>query len=164
NNNLGRFRISVTNDTGKVIADPLPKRVRDLLAIPQEQRSEQQTAEIFSYWRTTVPEWKDDNEKIEQLWKQWPSGATTFALASRAGGRDSHILSRGDWLKPQDAVKPGVPAFLNPLAPDAPPTRLTLAKWIVDRNSPTTARVYANRIWQHYFGTGIVGTPEDFGY
>jgi hypothetical protein len=164
NNNLGRFRISVTNDTATVSADPLPKRVRDLLDVPTSDRTEQQTAEIFSYWRTTGPQWKEQNQQIENLWKQWPTGATTFALNARTGGRDTHILSRGDWLKPQDAVKPGVPSFLHALPADAPPTRLTFANWLTDRKSPTTARVFVNRIWQHYFGIGLVGTPEDFGY
>jgi hypothetical protein len=164
NNNLGRFRISVTRDEGNIVADPLPKRVRGLIAIPRDQRTDQQTAEIFSYWRTTVPQWKQESDQIENLWSQWPAGQTTFALASRNNGRETHILNRGDWLKPEEPVKPGVPAFLNALPDGAPPIRLTLAKWLTDRNSPTTARAYVNRIWQHYFGTGIVSTPEDFGY
>jgi hypothetical protein len=73
------------------------------------------------------------------------------------------MLDRGDWLKPTKPVTPGVPAFLHPLPADAPPTRLTLANWLADRNSPTTARVLVNRVWQTYFGTGLVATPEDFG-
>src|SRR5207302_10969533 len=43
------------------------------------------------------------------------------------------------------------------------PSRLTFAKWLVDNKSPTTARVIVNRLWQTYFGHGIVNTPEDFG-
>jgi hypothetical protein len=74
------------------------------------------------------------------------------------------MLKRGDWLKPAKKVTAGVPAFLHPLAdPKAPANRLTLAKWLVDRRAPTTARVFVNRMWQHYFGTGLVSTPEDFG-
>jgi len=73
------------------------------------------------------------------------------------------MLSRGDWLKPTQSVTPGVPAFLNPLPADAPPTRLGFARWLVDPKAPTTARVFVNRIWQAYFGTGIVATSEDFG-
>ena len=60
-------------------------------------------------------------------------------------------------------VTAGVPAFLHPLPANAPPTRLTLARWLVDRKSPTAARVFVNRLWQSYFGTGIVATPEDLG-
>ena len=40
---------------------------------------------------------------------------------------------------------------------------MTLANWLVDRKAPTTARVFVNRVWQAYFGTGIVATAEDFG-
>jgi hypothetical protein len=163
NNNLGRFRISVTTDPGHVVADPLPQRVRDILAIPQDQRSNAQTAAVFSYWRTTVPEWKDANDKIESLWQQWPPGVTTFTLTPRKGGRQTFVFTRGDWLKPTKEVTPGVPAFLNALPADAPPTRLTLARWLVDPKAPTTARTFVNRLWQAYFGTGIVATAEDFG-
>src|SRR5205085_1330543 len=78
--------------------------------------------------------------------------------------RGTHVLRRGDFLEPTRPVKAGVPAFLHPLAdPKAPPTRLTLARWLVDRKAPTTARAFVNRVWQAYFGTGLVGTPEEFG-
>ncbi|MGD9723891.1 MAG: PSD1 and planctomycete cytochrome C domain-containing protein [Pirellulales bacterium] len=163
NNLLGRFRISVTAAEGEVAADPLPRRVRELLAVPREQRTDQQTAEIFSYWRTTVPEWRAANERIESLWAQWPAGTTALVLGTREMQRETHMLRRGDFLKPGDRVAAGVPAALHPLPADAGPTRLSLARWLVDRQSPTTARVAINRVWQAYFGTGIVATSEDFG-
>ena len=163
NNNLGRFRISATTATSGVKADPLPKRVRDVFAIPRGRRTAYQVATVFSYWRTTLPGWKDANARIDALWRQWPTGATSLTLLARKDGRDTHMLSRGDWLKPTQSVTPGVPAFLNPLPADAPPTRLGFARWLVDPKAPTTARVFVNRIWQAYFGTGIVATSEDFG-
>jgi hypothetical protein len=162
NNLLGRFRISVTSAKSPE-ADPLPAAVREILSIPREQRSPSQTATVFSYWRTTVPEWTEANERIEALWQQWPSGSTQLALQSRENPRDTHVLRRGDFLKPAEQVAAGVPAFLHALPPDAPPTRLTLARWLADRRSPTTARAMVNRIWLAYFGTGIVSTAEDFG-
>jgi len=163
NNNLGRFRISVTTAAGKIIADPLRNRVREILSIPREMRTEKQQEEVFSYWRTTVPEWKEANAKIEDLWKQWPEGEDTLALERRDEPRQTRVLTRGDWLKPGKSVMPGVPAFLHQLPEHYEPTRLTLAKWLANRNSPTTARALVNRIWQAYFGIGLVATSEDFG-
>src|SRR5581483_5470657 len=81
----------------------------------------------------------------------------------RAQRRETHILKRGDFLQPDRAVDPGVPAFLHPLPPGAPPNRLGFAQWLVDPKSPTTARSIVNRIWQSFFGTGIVATSENFG-
>ncbi len=162
NNNLGRMRLSITTAQGAV-ADPLPSNVREVLAIPRERRSPAQVQALFSYWRTTVPEWRDENETIAALWKQHPEGSSQLVLEAREDPRETHMLQRGDFLKPMKAVTPGVPAFLNPLPPNAPPTRLTFAKWLVDRNSPTTARAAVNRMWQSYFGIGIVGTSEDLG-
>ena len=63
NNNLGRFRFSLTT-TPNAVADPLPENVRRILAIPAERRTPAQTAAVFRYWRTTVPEWHDANARI----------------------------------------------------------------------------------------------------
>ncbi len=166
--NLGRFRLSVCADTNAV-ADPLPTTVREVLKTPRGQRSPAQIATVFSHWRAAVPEFKDVNGKIEALWKQWPEGAPSSVLVARkATGpgdemRPTHLLKRGDWLNPGKAVSPGVPAFLHPLPEGADGSRLTFARWLVDKRSPTTARVLVNRFWQSYFGTGLVETPEDFG-
>jgi hypothetical protein len=163
NNNLGRFRLSVTSAAAPVTADPLPKVVRDALAIPRNRRSPAQAAAIFSYWRSTVPEWKEANDRIEALWAQWPAGATSLTLVARSRPRDTRMLNRGDWLKPTGPVSAGVPAMLHSLPNYHDGSRLTFARWLVDRRSPTTARAFVNRIWQSYFGTGLVATPEDFG-
>ncbi|HKQ37189.1 MAG TPA: PSD1 and planctomycete cytochrome C domain-containing protein [Verrucomicrobiae bacterium] len=163
NNNLGRFRLSVTSATN-VTSDPLPKKVRDIITnVPRAKRTPAQMAAVFAYWRTVVPDWKDANDRMEKLWAQWPTGDTTLTLAARDEPRTTAILRRGDWLKPTKPVKPGVPSFLPALPAGADDSRLTLAKWIADRKSPTTARVFVNRMWQAYFGNGIVATPEDFG-
>ncbi|HAB16000.1 MAG TPA: hypothetical protein DCE44_06085, partial [Verrucomicrobiales bacterium] len=166
--NLGRWRLSVTTATNAV-ADPIPANVREIFAIPRDQRSARQIATVFSYWRTQVPEFRETNDKIESLWKQWPEGTPTLTLVARAGAapgderRSTHMFKRGDWLKPGTEVTFGTPAMLHPLPPNSDGTRLTLARWLVDKKSPTTARVAVNRVWQDYFGTGLLETPEDFG-
>ena len=118
---------------------------------------------MFSYWRTTVHEWADANRRIDDLWATHPEGSSQLVLHRRGTLRDTHILKRGSFLAPTEHVDPGVPAFLNPLPPGAPLNRLTLARWLTDRKAPTTARAAVNRIWQSYFGEGLVATPEDFG-
>lgn len=168
NHNLGRFRISVTSATN-VVADPLPAAVREIFRTPGTQRTPAQIATIFSYWRTTVPEFRKANQEIEALWQQWPEGSPTLSVVARQGRqpgdemRPTHALKRGDWLKPESEVTPGVPAILHPLPAGPDTSRLTFARWLVDRKSPTAARVFVNGLWQAYFGIGIIETSEDLG-
>ena len=159
---MGRFRVSVTTAPNPE-ADSIPPHVRSALAVPRPQRTPAQVATIFSHWRTTVPEWKEANARIESIWAKHPEGVTQFTLSRRADGRMTRVLKRGDWLKPAEEVKPGVLKVLNPLPEKADDSRLTLARWMTDRKSPTTARALVNRVWQSYFGTGLLATPEDFG-
>ncbi len=166
-NIIGRFRLSITTTPGATV-DPLPGNVREILAIPRAQRSPAQIQTVFSYWRTTIPEWKEANDQIAQLWKQHPEGSSQLVLQQLPDPRETHVLQRGDFLKPDKVVTAGVPAFLHPLPRDSSwkdgqPTRLTFGEWLVDRNSPTTARSLVNRVWQSYFGVGIVATSENFG-
>lgn len=77
--------------------------------------------------------------------------------------RTSHVLTLSNFLLPGEEVQPGVPAAFNPLPPGAPPNRLVVARWLVSRQNPLTARVAVNRFWAQIFGTGIVETEEDFG-
>ncbi len=165
NNNLGRFRLSATS-AENAAADPVPAGIREIVQVPTEKRTAEQTAKLFSYWRTTVPEWGEENRRIEALWESHPRGTTQLVLNERRDPRVTHRLERGNFLAPAEAVSPGTPAFLNALKKaDAskPATRLDFARWLADRDSPTTARSIVNRIWQAYFGTGLVTTAEDLG-
>jgi hypothetical protein len=159
---IGRFRLSVTT-ASNAVADPIPAGVREIFAVPREQRTKAQLEIVFSYWRTTIAEFAEQNKQIADLWKQYPTGTTQLVMQERSALRDTFTLKRGDFLRPDKKIAPGVPAFLNPLPEDAPINRLTLAQWLVDRQSPTTARTAVNRLWQAYFGTGIVATSEDLG-
>lgn len=162
NNNLGRFRLSAA-ETAVPSANPLPPRIAAILDKPAKQRTPAQNDAVFSHWRTTVPEFKAANDAIEALWKKWPAGSTSLVSQQRDEPRETHLLKRGNFLKPGEKVEAGVPSFLHKLPAGADGSRLTLAKWLVDRKSPTTARAFVNRVWQTYFGTGLVDTPEELG-
>tara|TARA_B100000927_G_scaffold159338_1_gene128405 strand:- start:13491 stop:16094 length:2604 start_codon:yes stop_codon:yes gene_type:complete len=77
--------------------------------------------------------------------------------------RQTHILDRGAYLSPLKPVSFATPSFLPPQAEDAPRNRLGLAQWLVEADHPLTARVQVNRMWQYFFGVGIVKTSEDLG-
>ncbi|HEU0007729.1 MAG TPA: DUF1553 domain-containing protein, partial [Terriglobia bacterium] len=94
-----------------------------------------------------------------------PNQFTAMVLQERDTPRPTHVLVRGDFLKPGVKVWPDVPAVLPPLEKQdgSNPSRLDLARWLVCDKNPLTARVTANRVWQRYFGKGLVKTVEDFG-
>src|SRR5690606_20818070 len=69
----------------------------------------------------------------------------------------------GEYLKPTDKVGFAVPAFLPAAPSDAPANRLGFAKWLFQPENPLTSRVQVNRMWQLFFGMGLVKTAEDLG-
>ena len=160
--NIGRFRISLTT-APQPKADPLPPNVRRILSIPARQRTAEQRREVFRYYRTTVPEFAEANKAATDLMRRWPYAATTLVVTPRPVPRETRVFKQGDWKRPGGAVTPGTPSFLHPFPSDAPRNRLGLARWIADKNNPLTARVIVNRVWQQYFGQGLVVSPEDFG-
>ncbi|MGE0144117.1 MAG: DUF1549 and DUF1553 domain-containing protein [Planctomycetota bacterium] len=87
-----------------------------------------------------------------------------LVMRERAELREAFVLDRGDYQRPGAKVERHTPAFLPPLRTSGPiPTRLDLANWLVSPEHPLTARVFVNRVWQHFFGCGLVKTAEDLG-
>jgi hypothetical protein len=87
----------------------------------------------------------------------------TMIMEERKDPRDTFILERGIYNKYGAKVHAGIPKAFPALPKDVPNNRLGLAKWLVSKDNPLTARVTVNRIWQQYFGIGLVKTAEDFG-
>ena len=77
--------------------------------------------------------------------------------------RPTHILNRGEYLNKGEEVSFATPAFLPPISKDLPRNRLGFAQWLVSREHPLTSRVQVNRMWQRFFGVGLVKTSEDLG-
>lgn len=77
--------------------------------------------------------------------------------------RETRVLNRGNYETPGDKVEPAVPSFLPKLPAGTKADRLALAKWLVSPEHPLMSRVTVNRLWQMFFGRGLVKTPDDFG-
>lgn len=77
--------------------------------------------------------------------------------------RETHVFERGSWLSLGEKVLPGVPASLSDFPVDFPQNRLGLAQWMTKQDHPLTSRTIVNRIWEQFFGRGLVETLEDLG-
>jgi hypothetical protein len=105
---------------------------------------------------------KERMANLRALRQREPKFTTAMVMRELPAQRESYIHLAGDFTRRGIVVKPAVPAVLPQLPPEAN-TRLDFAKWLVARNNPLTPRVTMNRFWQHYFGSGIVDTENDFG-
>jgi len=160
---FGRFRLSATTNAGPLKVDPFTAEQRRMLAVAPENRTPEQKRELFNVFRYQDSSFTKINRQVDGAWTNWVYVPTTLALSQRSEPRHTRIFKRGDWQRLGDEVQADVPKILHPFPAEAPRNRLGLAKWIVDRRAPTTARVIVNRVWQAYFGQGLFTTPEDIG-
>ncbi len=165
----------------------LPARVRTVLAIAVNGRSDRQQQLVIAAYRNAeqvrhavgglgqplnylaaahVQAMTTQRELVQRmaaLQKEMPVIPTTLVLKERPTPRPTYIHLGGDFLRKGAAVTPDVPRVLPALSHKNRPTRLDLARWLVDGRNPLTVRVAMNRFWQKYFGLGIVETENDFG-
>lgn len=164
NMNLGRFRLSVSASPN-ARARQVSSHAQQVLKKPVHERSQDEWMTLLNEARQYLPEWQEFDERIEKAWEGHPEAVTQLAMKRLAEPRSTFRLMRGDFLKPAEEVQPGVPDFLHDFDPENPdqPTRLDFARWLASENSPTTARSIVNRVWQAFFGVGLVETSEDLG-
>ena len=109
----------------------------------------------------------DGRKKLEaelaQLKKKRPRATTALVMMQRSTPRMTHRFIQGNFTRPAEEVKPGVPSILHSFPKAETANRLDFARWVTSRNNPLMARVTVNRMWLHYFGKGIVETENDFG-
>ncbi len=107
--------------------------------------------------------WDELKERLATLEADYPALSEAQVITDNPNPPDTHILLGGNFRSPGLQVQAGTPAFLPPLPEGGKPNRLVFARWLVSRGSPLTARVAVNRMWQEFFGQGLVTTSEDFG-
>jgi hypothetical protein len=142
----------------------LSPNVKKALAIPAEDRSLVQKRILFETGFQNLEEFRDLNDRYLELDEILNQGVTTLVMKEREDPRKTTIYIKGDFTRPADEVTPGTPSILHPMEQvTGLPNRLDLARWIVSPRNPLTSRVIVNRIWQQYFGRGLVETENDFG-
>jgi hypothetical protein len=145
----------------------LPHRIRAILAVVPDQRTEQQQSELATYFRPLAPSlaplYTEVAQKKKDLAAIKPVEVPIMRELAPEKRRETHLMVKGNFLNPGEKVEAGLPAAFPRVPTGAPPNRLGVARWLVSRENPLTARVAVNRFWAQLFGTGIVETEEDFG-
>jgi hypothetical protein len=165
----------------------LPPAIQAILDIPENGRIESQKQTLTAYYRqldlarhvvgglgnplpfaaaghAVAARFRTSVQKeIADLKKTEPQIVSTMVVQERKQPRTTYVMLGGDFTRHGATVSPGVPATLHPLPVVDKPNRLDLARWLVSPENPLTARVTVNRLWQNYFGIGLVETENDFG-
>ena len=148
----------------------------DTIRTPIEERSRKQADRLSRYFVLNVaggydfqtPEGYEGIDFAElkkayrKLEEDYPELTQAYTMAENPEPPQTHVMVRGDYRRPGAPLGPAAPAVLHALPPGEA-NRLVLARWLVSRSNPLTARVTVNRIWQQCFGAGLVSTPDDFG-
>jgi hypothetical protein len=163
--NDASFREGVIDDFTFHLCELTAPEVAQLTGQPDHSAPE---AWFDWFLRDQDAEWRAGRARVDALRRQeneLSSEAVELMVMKEMGGprRPTHVLHRGQFNEPRQAVEPAPPAFLPPLPEGAPRNRLGFAQWLVARENPLTARVTVNRFWQVFFGRGLVETTEDFG-
>ena len=143
-------------------------RAADLKKTPSAKRAKDEQDAVFAWWRRVIdPASRSLRERLASLQKEEAEiksrSTVAHVMHERNAQAMAHLLFRGEYDKRRDPVKADTPDILPPMPPELPKNRLGLAKWLVRKENPLTARVAVNRLWQEIFGTGLVRTTGDFG-
>jgi hypothetical protein len=139
--------------------------------------SQREYYQVFAFLNQTADADRNDSEPVLATWQKKPHATKKKRKKDTAdpgqmpilqelpadAQRTTHLLHRGSFLSPGEAVSANTPEAFPTFSEGLPRNRLEFARWLVDRKNPLTARVAANRHWEQFFGRGIVMTCEDFG-
>jgi len=142
-------------------------KVKDLLKLEAKRTPEQTKTLQQFYAREVSPAAVSERERLAELTKKLadtkPPSVPVMLDLETSKRRKTYVQLRGNWEALGDEVHEGTPAAFPPLPADGPRDRLMLARWLVHRDNPLTARVMVNRLWESIFGVGIVRSSEEFG-
>ncbi|MFA6547225.1 MAG: DUF1553 domain-containing protein, partial [Limisphaerales bacterium] len=143
----------------------LPQNVREVFDTPPAQRTDPHKLVVLTSFVENAAENKTHQAALKKLRAGKSRMDTTMVMREAAKSRRTYLHIKGDFTRDGGDVKAHFPAVLHSSksVADREPNRLDLARWLVDEANPLMARVTVNRIWQQYFGKGLVETENDFG-
>ncbi len=163
---MGRFRLSATAiDDPSLSVKPRASH-RPILAQATKDREKKDQDRLAEYFRGIAPSLASARDELKSVKSELDKLgiASAMVMEEVAEGEPSDFLrERGGFSAKAEKVRADTPATLHAFPSGAPRNRLGLAQWLVSRDNPLTPRVIVNRIWEQYFGRGIVETVEDFG-
>lgn len=168
NHLLGSFRIRASQDARVRDWASLPAHLQQAIRQAPEDRKARTQHELRAFYHrelaTSTQELRDQVAELEaELQGMRPATSVPVMRELKPEERrKTFVQIRGNYKSLGEQVEPGTPAVFHPVGADVP-NRLDLANWLVDRQNPLTARVWANRVWESLFGRGIVPTSEEFG-
>ena len=169
------WKLGINSDGDASDLTGLPAGLVAILKIEDAARSDEQKTSLetglrkhfestaLKQFAKKVPAMVERNKIKQQLSNYRGDQIPRVMIMSDDKPRKSHILARGEYLKPGKEVSFNTPAFLPPLPKGAPKNRLGLAQWLVAPENPLVARVQMNRVWQYFLGASIVNSPENLG-
>jgi hypothetical protein len=137
--------------------------VQKTLRVPAAKRSPAHHRILYAQFAFNDAEFKGVNDRLKEIESEEAARTTTLVMQEMTPARTTQLFIKGDFTRPAEPVHAATPSVLPPLEKDAPRNRLTLARWLVGKQNPLTARVVMNRVWLQYFGRGLVETENDFG-
>ena len=162
---LEGVRLSATSQPHPV--RETPERVREILAVGMDERTSVQLDQLRDYIREFAPSKARVDQELREARKELaaiqPVAVPIMRELAGEQRRTTRVLHKGNFLDPGEAVEPGVPGAFHSWPAGTAADRLGLARWLVSRDNPLTARVAVNRLWARLFGLGLVETEEDFG-
>jgi len=144
----------------ELLAKVVKKSAKDLSA------EERESLEVF-YWNNLSPKYQSQLKKLEAARTEHSAAVEpvqeVMVMDDMDPRRTTYILERGEYAAHGEEVDANTPSSILPMPEDYPKNRLGLARWLVNDKHPLTARVAVNRLWQQFFGKGLVATSSDFG-
>lgn len=145
--------------------ESLSAEEREILSMEEAKRAPAQVQLIKKALVRVDVGYRSRKETLDSFTDQKPVIVTSPVLQELDKPRQTHVFLRGNFEALGDAVSATVPGFLSVVteASESHANRLDFARWLISNDHPLTARVLVNRVWQRYFGTGLVSTENDFG-